>query len=173
MERDTHARTFCSALTWPAPASLVEPFLQRRCSWSGYNWACTPDPTCLLRRPPVRGTSEQSAAPQDPITTQSMTLQVTANHNSRITLHVTITTQKFITLKAFLTLMLDLRSFFRTSLLMSFTATDSSCWYRWISWLMVPSLAPSFLEENVCERESVCECAHMCKCACLCVCARV
>lgn len=42
--------------------------------------------------------------------------------------------------------MLERRSFFLTSLLMSLTATDSRCWYRWISWLMVPSLAPNFLD---------------------------
>lgn len=48
-------------------------------------------------------------------------------------------------IKSALTLMLERRNFFRTSLRMSLTATDSSCWYRWISWLIVPSLAPSFL----------------------------
>lgn len=48
-------------------------------------------------------------------------------------------------LQCSLTRILDLRNFFRTSLRMSFTATDSNCWYRWISWFMVPSLAPNFL----------------------------
>lgn len=123
----------------PSSSKVAGP-LRLRCSWSGCSSVCIPDPTCPWGKPP--GGEMVTKPVNSRCDEQSCQPLSSSSPFESVALREVWEPMEYILL---LTLMLERRSFLRTSLRMSLTATDSNCWYRWISWLMVPSLAPSFL----------------------------
>lgn len=103
--------------------------LPLRCFWSGCSLVCSQDPTYPLERRPEDEHRVRNGFLKRPNERYSfIILKVWHLHLSISKLLSLITCWSGKVNRWAFTLMLERRSFFRTSLLMSLTATDSSCW---------------------------------------------